>query len=254
MARSFFFYGALRKSIIQFLDVFNNIQIAKYDSDGNIIKYVDVPIKYMPKTKFYIWVNDRKHEKRTPSIGVELTSVLYDQERAKGSHESVDITVGDSTKSYTANVVPYNLTFSLSIMTKYQHEIDQINEQILPWFNPMIYTKVSIDDLNLQWDMPIILEDAAVEVDVDIDEAEYRNIRWTHTYQAKTNLVKPVSNVDLVNKVVNKMYLTETSLANRDTTTDSPSGVGLFDEEILTIGYKVDGEIIARYKQYGDNI
>jgi len=252
--RTHFFYGALRKSIIQFLDVFNDISIAKYDSDGAVISYVNVPVKYMPKSKWYAWVNDRKDVIRTPSIGIELTDVMYDQERSSGLMDTIDISVGDGTKTFTANVSPFNLTFELHIATKYQHEMDQIQENILPWFNPMIYTKVSMDELNLEWDMPIILEDATISTDTDIAENEYRNIHWTHSYLCKTNLVKPVSNGDIVHKVVNKIYLTEESLANRDTTTDMPSGVGKFDEEILVIGSKIDGEIIAKYQQYGDNI
>ena len=50
---NYFYFSSLRKTILQFLDMFNNINIAKYDSDGTIIKYVKVPIKLAPKQKFY---------------------------------------------------------------------------------------------------------------------------------------------------------------------------------------------------------
>jgi len=51
--RGHFYLAALRRSIIQVLNLFNDIQIAKYTSEGVVIKYVEVPIKYAPKAKFY---------------------------------------------------------------------------------------------------------------------------------------------------------------------------------------------------------
>jgi hypothetical protein len=53
MARSFFHFGIIRKSIIKFLAIFDDIKIAKYNNDGSVEKYVDVPLKFMPKQKYY---------------------------------------------------------------------------------------------------------------------------------------------------------------------------------------------------------
>jgi hypothetical protein len=49
--RNFFYFGTIRKTIIQFLDIFKDLKIAKYDENGDIIKYVEVPVKFMPKQK-----------------------------------------------------------------------------------------------------------------------------------------------------------------------------------------------------------
>lgn len=48
-----FYYKTLRKTILAFLDLFNDIWIAKYDSKGNIVDQIQVPIKFAPKQKFY---------------------------------------------------------------------------------------------------------------------------------------------------------------------------------------------------------
>ena len=43
MANQHYFYNAMRKTIIQFLDIFNDIVIARYNQDtGAVIKYVKV--------------------------------------------------------------------------------------------------------------------------------------------------------------------------------------------------------------------
>lgn len=51
--RQYYFFKTLRKAIIQFLDMFNDMEIAKYNDDGEITKYVKVPLKLASKQKFY---------------------------------------------------------------------------------------------------------------------------------------------------------------------------------------------------------
>ena len=51
MARQFFYYGSIRSSIIKFLSIFDDMQIAKFNTDGSVDKYVDVMLKFMPKKK-----------------------------------------------------------------------------------------------------------------------------------------------------------------------------------------------------------
>ena len=155
---------------------------------------------------------------------------------------------------YTSNPVPYNLNFTVHIATLYQYQMDQINEQLLPFFNPHVVTTVYIDDLDLKWDMEVFLEDASIEVDPNMDVTDVRSLIWTHGYLAKTFMVKPTSTIAAVKKVIHNFFLTEESLARVDTTTDTPSGQGAADEELLIIGWKEDEEIMARYLLYGDNI
>jgi len=43
----------MKQTTLQFLDLFNNIKIAKYNSMGSITSYVNVPLKLSGKQKFY---------------------------------------------------------------------------------------------------------------------------------------------------------------------------------------------------------
>jgi hypothetical protein len=242
MARSFFYHGSIKKSIIKFLNIFDEIKIAKYNESGSILKYVDVPIKFMPKQKWYLWLNDRKREKRYPMIGVELNSMTYDNTRVSGSHEHILV----SNNTYAQTPVPYNLGFTVSIATEYQNEQDQINEQLLPFFNPFVYTNVKISELDIDWDMKVLFEGANINNDVDITENQ-RNIIWQHEYKANTYLFKPASSIDLVHKVVNKIYTSDEAWNNINNSTDAPSGIGSQAEELLVIGSKEDDEILAKY-------
>lgn len=249
MARTFFFYGAIRKSIIKFLSVFDDIKVGKYNNSGNILKYVDVPVKFMPKKKFYSWLFQRSHEKRYPMIGVEITSIEYDSERATGALENVSVTIGENANTYTTNPTPYNIGFRVVMATEHMHEQDQINEQILPFFTPSIYTKLNIDELDIDWDMEITFDGASLDTETDIAEDDYRNISWSFDFTAKTWLLKPTFDINTIKKIVHKFYLSEESWDKR-TTTEMPSGQGFEDLELLLLGSKEDDEILATYMEF----
>lgn len=246
MSRTFFYYGAIRKSIIKFLNVFDNIKIAKYNNNGEVTKYVTVPVKFMPKKKFYSWINHRSHEKRFPMIGVQMTSIEYDSDRRSGAQETLKVSNSDDSTVYTTNPVPYNIGFTVSIGTEYQNEQDQINEQLMPFFAPYVYTSINISELNINWDMEVLLNSANIDTETEIEEDNYRNILWTHEYTAKTYLLKPTANIENVKKIVHKFYLSEDSWEKRSET-EMPSGQGYEDEELLVIGSKEDDEILAKY-------
>ena len=47
-----FYHGTVRKSIVAFGNMFNNIHIDRLDSSGNITQTLRVPLSYSPKAKF----------------------------------------------------------------------------------------------------------------------------------------------------------------------------------------------------------
>jgi len=47
-----FYWSTIRKSIVAFGNMFNNIHIDRLDSDGNITQTLRVPLSYAPKQKF----------------------------------------------------------------------------------------------------------------------------------------------------------------------------------------------------------
>jgi hypothetical protein len=137
--KQFFYLRALRRTIIQFLNIFSNIKVAKYDTNGNISKYVNVPVKLAGKDKTYIWLRDQKQDKITPIIAAQMTSITYAEERAVGKHEYINTSLSDNTLTRYLNPVPYELDFSIGVLGQYWVELDQILEQILAYFNPYVF-------------------------------------------------------------------------------------------------------------------
>ena len=52
MFGDYFYNQTLRKMTIAFGQIFNNIQIKRKDSNGNVVQSIRVPLAYAPKEKF----------------------------------------------------------------------------------------------------------------------------------------------------------------------------------------------------------
>ena len=129
----------MRKTIIQFLDCFNDINIERYDATGAVLGKYRVPIRYGPKSKAYLWVRDNsRNEEMLPMISVTMTGIDFDPLRLTNRHQ--DIRINDTSRDDVAylakNALPYNIGFTLNMWVLHMVDVDQIYEQILPYFSP----------------------------------------------------------------------------------------------------------------------
>lgn len=209
--KQYFYYKCFRRTIIEFLNIFNDVRIAKYDSDGNVTEYVNVPIKLAPKEKFYYWLYDRKHEKRLPMMSAEITEIDHSNDRISGKYEKNFIQKVDDGREYYLTPAPYDVTFELKIGTEYINEADQIIEQILPFFNPFVYTKLKIPEIDDEFNMKVIFQGLSLDQETEIDITELRRTVWSLTFRVQTFTLQPKASISEVKKIINKFYLDEYS-------------------------------------------
>ena len=67
MFGTYFYHGIMKKMIIVFGNLFNNITIQRRDSNSNLIQYIKVPITYAPKEQYLAKLNVSEN-KRTLSF------------------------------------------------------------------------------------------------------------------------------------------------------------------------------------------
>ena len=79
--KNYYYYEVFRKTVTQFLDIFNDINIKRYDDSGCFLKNVNVPLKYAPKEKIWYWLNERKQDETLPIMAVTMQGVEYSLER-----------------------------------------------------------------------------------------------------------------------------------------------------------------------------
>lgn len=208
----YYYYKVLRKTIIQFLDRFNNIQIARYNSDGSFRKYVTVPIKFAPKEKFWFWLNERKDDEMLPIMSASMTSIEFSTERATNRKQGVITScIEADTRSVNRflNPTPYDLTFSIQIWSEYMTDIDQILEQILPWFQPHIFARVTIPEIGGNFDIKVIFQSAAPEFEAEYTDDARRVLRYVLDFRVQTFMFKPVETSGVIGEIFLNYYTTE---------------------------------------------
>jgi hypothetical protein len=227
-----FYWGTIRKAIVAFGNMFNNINVERRDADGNIIQILKVPLSYSGKSKALARiqqrpnVDDRNVQIIVPRIAFEMTTLNYDYNRKISPvQQSRAVNATTTTLDSQYAPTPYNINVQLYVYVKNQDDGLQIIEQILPYFNPDYnLTMKSIPQLNIKNDLPIILDSVSFEDNYDGDFEDRRTIIWTLSFTMKLNFYGPVNKQGIIKKVVastfNNVNLSER--INVITTTPDP--------------------------------
>lgn len=209
---SHFYHRIVRKLVVAFGTMFNNLQLVRYNRAGTIeVERVTVPLTYAGKEKFYARItqdpNLNKEIMMTlPRMSFELTGITYDPLRKISTQVSNFGTTSGGTVG-RVKATPYNFEFTLNIYVRNTEDGTQIVEQILPYFSPDYTVTVDLVGLNgLKVDVPIILNNVTYQVDGDTGvRDELRVITWTLTFTAKGYLYGLV-NANNNNKLITKVY------------------------------------------------
>lgn len=204
-----FYWGTIRKSIVAFGNMFNNITIDRLDNSGNIIQTIRVPLAYAPKQKFIQRiaqqpsVDEQNIEVYLPRMSFEMVGLRYDPQR-KISPIQQNRSINSSTTALAQYApTPYNIDISLYVYSKNQDDGLQIVEQILPYFNPDYnLTLKAIPALNIKNDLPILLESITYDDQYEGDFKQRRSIIWTFNFVMKLNFYGPINKQGIIKRVI----------------------------------------------------
>ena len=182
-----FYHGTLRRYVIMFGNLFNEIQVDRYDTAGTKLQTVNVPIEYGPKQKFIQRVTSdpdlNRHVSTTlPRLGFEFTSMSYAPQRKLNSAHKITkgVNTGGLDFNYMHTPVPYDFNFSLHALFRNTEDGTQIVEQIVPFFTPdFTVTMKMIPEMSLNMDIPIELNSVTSSDTYELrcDRLEYSSER-----------------------------------------------------------------------------
>jgi hypothetical protein len=206
----YFYNEILRKTVIAFGSLFNDISIKHTDSSGSVVSVVKVPLAYGPTQKFLARLEqspdlNKPVQITLPRMSFEFTGLTYDSARKVTTTQTFvakDSQNGTETKK-AYMPVPYNMEFELSIMSKLNDDALQIVEQILPYFQPSYNLTVQlIDSIKEKRDIPIVLESVTMQDDYEGNFTTRRVLLYTLRFTAKIYLFGPVSSAtkDIIKK------------------------------------------------------
>lgn len=187
-----FYNATTRKYVALFGTIFNKIRITRNRNDGEQAQSIIVPIAYGPFQKFLARITQDPYLNAPsaitlPRMSFEITNMVYDGTRKIVAKQKIRKNLGetDDQRSFVWSATPYNIDFSLFIMTKYSEDATKIVEQILPFFRPEWTATVKlIDDLD-PIDIPIILNGITNEELYEGSFEERRSVLWTLNFTMK---------------------------------------------------------------------
>ena len=222
MISNYFYHEILRKTIVSFGTLFNNIKIKHKDNEGDDFSILTVPIAYGPVQKFLARIEQVPDLKKRvaitlPRMSFEMTGIQYDSSRKSSSMQTfktIDKTNNELTKVFMP--VPYDVNIRLSIMSKLNEDALQIVEQILPYFQPHFNLTVDlVSSIGEKRDIPMILERITMDDQYEGDFTTRRILIYTLDFTAKTYLFGPVGNGnEALIKQVQVDYYTDTNKVN----------------------------------------
>lgn len=209
-----FYHGTIRRYVTLFGTLFNDIYINRPDDVHNEKHTIKVPVTYGPKEKMLARLTsdpelNRKTAVQLPIISFEMTDIQYDGSRKLntiGKRYKKDST--DPNKLYYQyNPVPYNISFSMAILVKNTDDGTRIIEQILPFFTPEWTATVSlIPDMDINMDIPVILNDVTLSDSYEGNFEERRALEWNLSFTLKGYLFGPLHRAGVVKFANSSIY------------------------------------------------
>jgi hypothetical protein len=220
-----FYHGTLRRYVILFGNLFNEVQVRRFNDAGAVIQNVAVPIAYGPKQRAIERAladptGFKSVAVNLPRMTFAMSSLTYAPTRKLNSTLKFrNSTFDESLQTFNSVYapVPYDMLFTLSVLTKNSEDGTQIIEQILPFFTPdFTVTMKALPDMSLNLDVPIELtsvsSDDTYEGDFDIK----RVLTWDLTFNVKGYLFGPVNKSKYISNVEINMFDGEYGFADTE--------------------------------------
>ena len=223
MLGTYFYHEIIRKTVIAFGTLFNEVHVRHQDAGGKDISDIKVPISYGPKQKFLARIQQQPDLNKAvqitlPRMSFEVNNIQYDPSRKAGITQTFKAQEGAKLKKVFMPV-PYNLGFELNILTKLQDDSMQILEQILPFFQPGFTLTIDlVKQIGEKRDVPMVLESITFTDDYEGNFETRRALIYTLNFTAKTYMFGPIadSTEGLIRKVQVDYYSdTNTQTAKR---------------------------------------
>ena len=177
-----FYNKSLRKLVVGFGALFNNIYVNHENPDDlNNPLNIRVPITYAPQEKFIrrllepSSINDTTRiENQLPRLSYIMTTINPDSGRRRtkfiplfGSNQSGEDCL--PTGNLINEQIPVNVGFNLFVYTRHIDDTLQIVEQIMPYFNPDHVIELSLNDVQSNVRIPIIMTSSNINERFDGD-------------------------------------------------------------------------------------
>ena len=213
-----------------FGNMFNDLEVGRYNSSGQLIQSIKVPISYGPKEKFLARLRedpglDREFATVLPRLSFEITNLSYDATRSYNKMNRIlNVASGGEVLKTQFTPSPYDVDITMYGMFANNEDAVQVVEQILPFFRPEWTHSVKItSDMDAYFDVPTVLNDMSIEDTYEGDFQTRRAIIYTFNFTIKGYMFGPVQNKGVIKRTKINAISLDTAAADRyDRVTTTP--------------------------------
>ena len=218
---NYFFHASIKNYTIALLDLFNDIHVPRYNSDGERIKDITIPIKFGGRDKAYLLSEydidniNNGNVNVLPRMVLQFDSMSKAQDRDTNKLSKINKRkIGSDPSSlmyeYHYNARAYDFSFTLFIATRTFTDATIIVEQIAPMFRPDVSLK--IQELDIQDEpttVPVSIDDFSFTLPEDMTEDEIRIIEVEVPITLKGNLYLPITDAGVIKELEINMEVIE---------------------------------------------
>jgi hypothetical protein len=209
-----FYNRVIRKTVVGFGNLFNNITLVRYNADNSEAERFIVPIVYAAKEDYVMRLEgdpnlDKKIQIALPKMSYQMNGMTYDASRKLNTNIKGFAKQTDGSTSSQYNPVPYNFDFSLFLYVRNIEDGTQMIEHIVPYFAPDYTIKINlIPEMGIIKEIPVILNSVDMPIEYDGDrEKDTRVIIWTLNFTVKGLIYGAVSdNNHIITTSITNVY------------------------------------------------
>jgi len=203
--KAYFYPQSTYTSILAFSELFNDLTVRVYDKNNSIVGIKPVPLSLTPKEKIAAILSttpindvDPQIDNYLPRISINMTGVTFDPERMRGKYEKRLLNIEynlDTNKKFMqidTQPIPYNLSFDVTVWTKYMTDGMQLIEFLVPDFAPEKYISFKERNFGIEHKSKVILTSVSPNFVYDLSENERRVITWTLSFSMESVMFKPM--------------------------------------------------------------
>ena len=125
--------------ITQFIAAFDDIVINRYNKSRDVVDKIQVRYLYAPKERVVYDIINKAQNMTIPAVAVTISSIARDESRVFNKIVGhYDVLHAERSTRFTPSPVPVNLSINMSIITKFQTDMDQILSNFITYTNPYI--------------------------------------------------------------------------------------------------------------------
>lgn len=247
MTIGYSYHRIIRKMVVAFGNLFNEVKLTRYDTNGQELESFLVPIVYGGKEKYVSRLEgdpnlDKKVQVSLPIMSFEMVNMNYDSSRKLNTN--FKNTVASNTTALSVyNPVPFDFEFQLFVYVRNIEDGAQIVEKILPFFTPDYTVSVNlIPEMNVVKQLPIILKDVTQDIDYEGEyDSKVRTIIWTLNFTVKGYLYGQVSQPKIIRNSITNIIDDDSLSGSAVTSVMKTGGTGIYKVgEKIYQGYSYD--------------